>query len=372
MSVRLQQVVSNAAAIGELWAGIPGVEVTPGGRLFVVWFSGGDKEPHPDNRVYMVTSNDGGQTFTAPVIMASPRDGFRTFDPTLWLAPNGALWLIFNRGNKDAAKHGVFARTCAAPDAAAPIWSDEFRVGYDAPFSFRMNKPTVLSTGEWLMPVTHAPRAVADWFAGPGQLQGVGISTDEGRTWALHGAVEAPNWALENMIVERSDGVLVMYIRTGAGVIWQSLSEDRGRTWGPGEPTGIPNPGSRFFVRRLPDGDWLLINSPDPTKRRGIVACVSSDEGATWQQKIVLDPRDSVSYPDAAFAGDGTIYAVHDRDRGGAGEILLSVLTRDDLRRPARAARALEGGIRDDHAPREPAAGPAPRDPALASGHRAL
>ena len=305
--------------------------MTPGGRLFVVWFSGGDKEPSPDNRIYMVLSDDAGQTFTTPTIVAGPKDGFRTFDPTLWLAPTGALWLIFNRGNKDTARHGVFARVCAEPDAASPIWSEEFRVGYDAPFSFRMNKPTALSSGAWLMPVTHAARTVADWFAGPDQLQGVGISTDEGRAWTLHGAVEAPNWALENMIVERADGTLVMFMRTGAGVIWQSLSSDQGRTWSPGEPTRIPNPGSRFFIRRLCDGAWLLINSPDPTKRTGIVACISTDEGATWGPGLELDERDNVSYPDAAITPDGTVYAVHDRDRGGAGEILLSVFSRQDL-----------------------------------------
>jgi predicted neuraminidase len=280
----------------------------------------------------MRVSDDAGASFTTPAVMAGPRAGSRAFDPTLWLAPTGALWLIFNRGNKDQAEHGVYARTCAEPDAATPAWSDEFRVGYDAPFSFRMNKPTVLTTGEWLMPVTHARAPVHAWFAGSAQLQGVGISRDEGRTWTLHGAVEAPNWALENMIVERRDSVLVMYIRTGAGVIWQSVSRDRGLTWSAGAPTTIANPGSRFHVRRLPTGDWLLINSPDPTRRTGIVACLSRDEGATWEGRLVLDARDQVSYPDAALAADGTIWAVHDRDRGGVGEILLSAFRPDDVR----------------------------------------
>lgn len=330
--MKLAQLVVNAAEIGERWAGIPGVEVTPGGRLFVVWFSGGEREPAPENRVYMRTSDDGGATFTPPRIVAAPRDGARAFDPTLWMAPNGVLWLIFNRGDRDAPRHGVYARLCAEPDAPDPTWAEEFRVGYEAPFSFRMNKPTPIASGEWLMPVTHAAEPVHDWFAGPRQLQGVGISGDEGRTWTLHGAVEAPPWALENMIIERADGTLLMYIRTGAGVIWRSVSHDRGRTWSPGEPTAIPNPGSRFFIRRLADGDWLLLNSPDPAKRTGIVACISSDEGATWHRRLVLDPRDNVSYPDAALAGQGTIYAVHDRDRGGAGEILLSTFSRDELR----------------------------------------
>jgi predicted neuraminidase len=329
--LKLSQVVTTASRTGQTWAGIPGVEITPAGRLFVAWYSGGDIEPHPQNTIYLCASSDRGLTFTPPEVVAWPLDGARAFDPTLWLAPDGALWLIFNRGNKDTAQHGIFARICVQPDADNPLWGDEFRLGYDSPFSFRMNKPTVLTSGEWLMPVTHSPHLTYGWSAGQNQFQGVGISLDQGKTWQLYGSVAAPSWALENMVMERLDGTLVMVIRTGAGVIWQSTSNDRGRSWSLGEPTAIPNPGSRFYIRRLPDGDWLLINSPDPTSRTGIAASLSSDEGRTWRGKLVLDPRANVSYPDAALAADGTIYAVHDRERYGAAEILLSTFSKEDI-----------------------------------------
>jgi len=325
------QIVTTASRIGEQWAGIPGVEVTPGGRLFVVWYSGGRCEPAPENTIYLCASDDGGAIFSSPVTMVAPRDGARAFDPTLWFAPNGVLWLIFNRGNKDTAEHGVYARCCTTPDAAVPGWGEEFRVEYDAPYSFRMNKPTALSSGEWVMPVTLAAQPIYAWFAGAAQRQGVAISRDQGKSWTLHGAVDAPEWALENMIIERQDGTLAMYIRTGAGVLWLSLSMDRGLSWSSGIPTTISNPGSRFYLRQLPDSDWLLLNSPDPTLRTGIVAQLSSDEGASWHGQLLLDSRDNVSYPDAALATDGTIYAVHDRDRNGVGEILLSIFRKEEI-----------------------------------------
>ena len=44
------------------------------------------------------------------------------------------------------------------------------------------------------------------------------ISTDQGKTWKLHGAITAPPWALENMVVELRDGRLWTLIRTGSGV----------------------------------------------------------------------------------------------------------------------------------------------------------
>ena len=143
--------------------------------------------------------------------------------------------------------------------------------------------------------------------------------------------MEAPAWALENMIVERRDGSLAMYIRTGGGVIWMSDSHDRGRTWSTGYPSDIPNPGSRFHIRALPDGRWLLLNNAEPATRTGITAQLSEDEGRTWSAPLLLEDREQVSYPDAAQAANGTIFAVHDRERHGAAEVLLSIFREDDI-----------------------------------------
>ncbi len=342
--MKLRHIAISRTQTGQQWLGIPGIECTPGGRLYITWFSGGDTEPAPENAVFVSWSDDGGRTFGQPVLLAEPHDGERAFDSCLWLDPTGALWLIYNRSNRQARQHGVWVKTCHQPDASTPVWSDPRPIPYGVPYCFRLNKPTVLSTGQWLMPMTYAPIADDHWFADRHRqnLQGVGWSQDQGRTWSLHGAVVAPPLASENMIVERRDGSVLMYIRTGSGVIWQSISIDKGRTWSEGRSTAIANPGSRFHIRRLGDGGWLLINSPDPRRRKGIVACLSRDEGATWSSGLALDDRDNVSYPDAAIASDGTIYAVHDRERNaiyggrppdheGAGEILLSAFREDDV-----------------------------------------
>lgn len=339
--------ITNAAGepakLLRTWQGIPGVERTPGGRLFISWFSGGTKEPMPENTVYLSHSDDQGRTFSEPEPMAGPRDGGRAFDPTLWRDPEGKLWYIFNRGNKDQATHGVYARTCPDPDAASPLWSEEFRVGFDeSPYSFRMNKPTVLSTGEWVMPVTHATETIRDWFAGPRQLQGVGISTDKGKTWKLHGALKAPEWALECMTVELKDKRLWMLIRTGSGVLWQSHSTDQGRTWSAAVPTTIANPGSRFFIRRLSSGNLLLVNHYKFKGRSHLTAQLSVDDGQTWNEGLLLDERSSVSYPDGVQDKDGLIWMVHDRDRPGDGEILLSVFREEDV----AAGKNVSGAVR--------------------------
>jgi predicted neuraminidase len=313
------------------WQGIPGLERTEAGRLFATWYTGGPREPDPENTVVLSISDDGGETFSEPVEMAGPKDGARAYDPALWIDPRGRLWLIYNRANKEESIHDVHARRCEDPDADDPEWSDEFRVGFDeAPFSFRMNKPTVLESGTWVLPVTHAREPSTEWFARPDELHGVALSTDEGETWTLHGEVESPDWALENMIVELQDGRLWMLIRTGSGVLWQSFSSDGGETWEDGSPTTIENPGARFFIRRLESGNLLLVDHHDFTGRSHLTAQISEDDGETWSEGLVLDERSPVSYPDGVQDRDGLIWIIYDRDRRGAGEILVARFREED------------------------------------------
>ena len=268
-------------------------------------------------------------------------DGTRCFDPTLWIDPKGRLWYIFNRGNKDTATHNVWARICDDPDASPPVWGAEFRVGYEAPFAFRMNKPTVLSTGEWIMPVTHAAEPTHDWFAFANQLQGVGISKDEGRSWKLYGALKAPKWALECMITELRDGRLWLLTRTGGGFLWESHSADKGVTWDEPKASTIANPGSRFFMRRLASWNLLLVNHYKFKGRSHLTAQLSTDDGATWNEGLLLDERSDVSYPDGVQDKDGLIWITYDRDRNGAGEILLAKFREEDV----KAGKEVSGAV---------------------------
>lgn len=324
------------------WQGIPGLERTAQGRVFVSWFTGGVKEPAPENTVVLAYSDDAGQTFTEPQAMAAPSGDTRCFDPTLWIDPQGRLWYIFNRGNKTRATHDVHARICDEPQADPPVFGNEFRIGLDAPYAFRMNKVTVLSSGEWIMPVTLANEPIDDWFAGPKQLQGVGISKDRGKTWKLHGAVKAPHWALECMITELRDQRLWMLIRTGSGVLWESFSTDNGRSWSDGQPTTIASPGSRFFIRRLASGNLLLVNHYKFKGRSHLTARLSKDDGATWNDGLLLDERSDVSYPDGVEDRDGLIWITYDRDRKGSGEILFATFREQDV----LAGRDVSGDVR--------------------------
>lgn len=314
------------------WQGIPAIEGAANRRLWCAFFTGGITEPAPGNYLLLTTSCDDGATWSEPAPFAVPSGSARTYDPALWHDPSGRLWLFYNLADLKTKEFSVWAMTTDNSCDAAPRWSAPRKIDLGVPFAFRLNKPTVLTTGEWLLPVTWSATAPEGWFAHGHQLQGVAISTDRGATWALHGGVQAPPWALENMTIERRDGKLWMLIRTGSGVLWQSFSSDRGRTWSGGSATSIVNPGVRFFVRRLASGRLLLINTPDPKQRRSLYACLNNGEDdALFGPGLELDGRDKVSYPDAIQFADGLIFAVHDCDRQGTGEILLNVFSESEI-----------------------------------------
>ena len=206
-----------------------------------------------------------------------------------------------------------------------------------------LNKPTVLSTGEWLLPVYLLQTPGRGAFStcvfpelDPYRGANVFVSTDQGATWQRRGHRAFPNpcWH-EHMFVERKDGTLWMLARTTKGIM-QSFSDDRGATWSePNVPEGIVHPVARFHVRRLLSGRILMVKHGETMDshegRSKLTAWLSDDDGATWKGGLMLDERKGISYPDGTQAPDGTIYISYDRERSRLGEILMARITEDDI-----------------------------------------
>jgi hypothetical protein len=318
-----------------------GIERTPGGRLWACWVAGGDS---PKAFFVLATSDDDGETWSKPRMVVDSHEpdhpvGRSILVGNLWTDPLGRLWLIFDQSmHMFDGRAGVWAATCENPDAQNPVWSKPRRIWHGV----TLNKPTVLATGEWLLPISLDQRDGFDRFKGcfreldPLRGANVFVSTNEGRTWERRGAVRFPNpdWH-EHMIVERKDGSLWMLARTTGGIM-QSTSTDGGRTWAnPTEPPGIRQPNARFFVRRLASGRILLIKHGDQIDahhgRVQLSAWLSVDEGNSWQGGLIVDERRGISYPDGFQSPDGTIYISYDRNRSTDGEILLARFTEQDI-----------------------------------------
>lgn len=321
-----------------LWQGIPSIAVTPKGRVFICFYSGGLKE-EIGNFVVLIKSDD-GNSYSEPIAVCE-KEGCRCFDPCLWIDPLQRLWLIWTC--LPGEDEGAYAVICDNPDADELRWSEPFLIGYNV----MMNKPTVLTTGEWLFPIAVWTEQFRRLFPKTFSVERetgafVYKTVDNGKTFQKMGGVNLLNRSFdEHMILEKTNGNLVMYVRTVYG-IGISYSFDRGLTWSKGEDSGIEGPSSRFHIKRLKSGRVLLINHYNFVGRNNLYALLSEDEGKTWKYKLLLDERNNVSYPDAFVTDDGVIHITYDRERGGflnslddvyneAREILYARITEADI-----------------------------------------
>ncbi len=181
-------------------------------------------------------------------------------------------------------------------------------------------------------------------------------SDDGGRTWqesvskltspcypGFNGNNEG---ACEPAIEQLKDGRLWMLMRTQAGFLYESFSQDNGSTWRPATPsrfntsTGPPN------IMRHQDGSlvaaWNNCEMPPRQDGQGVYGgrdalhiAVSQNEGKTWRgfREIYLDHRRNgnparsgdrgTAYPLGAYTDDGTIVMLAGQGAGGRNPILI-------------------------------------------------
>lgn len=331
-----KKILASYTKTKNLWLGIPSIEVTKGGRTFIAFYSGGTKE-QIGNYVLLIKS-DNGIDFSEPIAVCYQKE-HRCYDPSLWIDPLGRLWFTWSRCPED----GLYGAICENPDANEIVFGKEFFIGNNV----MMNKPIVLSTGEWAFPIAvwnRGIKVIPTKF--PQDTSTVGsfmyITDDNGKTFRKLGAANVDKRSFdEHMFLELEDGIIRAFVRTTYG-IGAADSYDGGRNWGKDFDTGYNGPCSRFHIRRLPSGRILLINHYEFSGRNNLTAMLSEDNGKTFPYRLLLDERKDVSYPDAAIDPDGYIHISYDRERGSycskfedimskAREILTACITEEDI-----------------------------------------
>ncbi len=327
--------LSPFAAEKRIWQGIPSIERTPGGRLFTTFYSGEVSENY-GNYCVILQSEDDGETWTEPVGVAYAGENSRCFDPELWLDPLGRLWFTWAQYPENT----LTAVICEKPDADNLCWSMPRVVGEGV----MMQKPVVLSSGEWLFPIAvWKVETDCNLSRSIGRACGAFVyrTDDNGKTFTKIGVADDPDSLYdEHTIIELENGVLQMFIRTFHGLS-TCFSYDSGKTWSTPEKSELKNPSARIALRRLSSGNLLLVNHVNFTGRNNLTALLSRDDGLTWEGGLLLDGRNNVSYPDFTES-DGFIYIVYDRERGcfksslaeaqaDAREILFAKVTEADI-----------------------------------------
>ena len=328
--------------------GCPTLATTPGGRIYLGWYSGGWKEPHMDNYNLLMYSDDRGASWQGPlIVIPSSRERFvHALDIQLWTDPKGRLHVFWVQNNTkfkpevmpekkpgqplvavdeylfDDFLHSEWELICDDPDAAEPV----FGAPRCLDIGFLRCKPLWLGGDKW----------INFNYDQEHDRYGYSITHDGGETYEhMYGAQKLGTHFDESMAYVRNDGSIRMLARTWLGELAESTSCDGGLTWSEARLSGIPNPNTRFYINRTPSGKVFMAGNDHNKQRTNMTLYLSDDDGATWKYSRCIDTRADLSYPDADFI-DGKICLTYDRERTGAKEIFFAMFTEEDIMDPER------------------------------------
>ena len=97
---------------------------------------------------------------------------------------------------------------------------------------------------------------------------------------------------------------------SGTGRVFLAGSSDRGRTWGEGTASELPNVDSGVCALRLSDGRLLCaVNDSPNRKRENLRLALSADDGQTWRYIATLaeERRENFDYPYMILGRDGRV-----------------------------------------------------------------
>jgi predicted neuraminidase len=309
----------------------PSVVLLPDGRLLAAWFSG-PFEASVNQLILTSASSDNGTTWSpAQSFQDFPRKS--DFDPA-FIADGQRTWFFFSAGRwnryptvRDEAEEvgpNSFSTYARFSDDSGKSWSSPVAV---SPHHGSRTNGIKLSTGELLLPMENFIERDASVLK----------SVDGGRSWNLQGHINTPAGADEPTIVELSTGAVLMILRTRDGVLWKSVSSDKGDTWEPPEKTEMIGAATSSNLFRLKDGRLVLTHNESPHYRTPLTIRLSGDDGATWRSPFELDAINipsvddpewskQVTYPSVAQLEDGSLLIVWARlvlsDRKQYGDII--------------------------------------------------
>ncbi len=243
----------------------------PDGRLFTVGMigkvsSGGKYCCSPsDHFIFGRVSEDEGKSWQLSFVKQLPESTALTLTGDFLVDRDGRIHIFFlhiysmDPGFKDSkAYHGDI--TYARLDDAAGNGMIYKKIDALDRYTGSMNCVLQLKSGRII-----APFSTINYTAGSAFVSSVVYSDDGGDTWLASNDVSVvsnesniESGAVEPVVVEPKDGVLVMLIRTVLNCMYYAVSYDEGATWTQAMPTRIPSSNAPSAPIRMPDGRILL------------------------------------------------------------------------------------------------------------------
>ncbi len=280
---------------------------TPGG-LVAAWF-GGSYEGAKDVCIWVSHYNK--NKWTPPVKAAEGvmNDTLRypCYNPVLYQVPGGALLLFYKIGPNVEGWTGWMKRS----NDHGYTWTEREALppGFLGPVK---NKP-VLVNGILLCPSSTEKDG---WKAH------MEYTADNGKTFSRSVPLNdaSPITAIQPSILQYPSGRLQVLCRSTNGSINAAWSTDGGRTWGPMQPTGLPNNNSGIDVVTLRDKRQLLVynhvkppvTADEGRGERSPLNIAISKDGKKWWAALILEQEPGeYSYPSVIQTKDGLVHIVY-------------------------------------------------------------
>jgi predicted neuraminidase len=285
---------------------------TKAGTLLCAWF-GGTAEKHPDVGIWISRLENG--KWSAPVEVANGKQDeklrYPTWNPVLFQPSAGPLALYFKVG---PSPDDWWGEVVTSVDDGR-TWQDRASLPNKGIGPVK-NKPIELVDGTVLCPSSDE----AD-----GWTVHLESTPDGGKSWTKIGPLNDGKKvrAIQPTVLRMGGDKLGMLCRDGQndGRVWQTWSQDAGKTWSPFEASMLPNPNSGIDAVTLTDGRHLLVynhtvrGGPSPRGRELLGIGVSTD-GRDWQAALTLEQsRGEYSYPAVIQSRDGLIHVVYTWNR---------------------------------------------------------
>jgi murein DD-endopeptidase MepM/ murein hydrolase activator NlpD len=289
------------------------------GRIAVV-LRGGAGHLGLAGRLDMVFSADEGRTWSQPtVVVDSPLDDR---NPALGQAADGTLVVSFWRTatyddkgrydpNLDKERSTWVTRSADGGQTWSPPTAiDCADIGLGSPFGRMLTLPDgsmqMALYGEAIRPAGEKLKRQDHSY--------LYRSTDNGQTWTRYAELGAGHGQFnETALVQLSGGKLLAAMRSRAGEVWLTTSNDSGQNWSALERLS-PASVHPADLSVLPDGRVLLVMG-DRRKPFGVLAIVGDRDGRfDWNNRFSL-MNDAVSadcgYPSSVVLHDGRLLTTY-------------------------------------------------------------
>jgi len=286
------------------------------GDLLLAYYGGGG-EYKDDSKVWAMRLKAGKSTWTAPTVIADT-PFLAEGNPVIWQGPHGVVWLFYVQryGDtwSDSRIKGKISRD------GGHTWSDSFMVSFEKGMMVRSH-PIVLNGGDYLLPAYHETGGDRELVGKDTASVFLRYHRDTHR-WEELDRVYSRVGNLQPSVVQLTGDYLIAYARRGGGYgpvdhgwLVRMESHDGGATWSNGIDSEFPNPNAATDLKKLNNGDLILVYNNSMKARTPLTVAVSRDQGKTWPyRRNIGEGENTFAYPVVVQTDDGRIHVVFTTD----------------------------------------------------------